>query len=1204
LRRQTSTYPSQRVDMSTNGGSDDSEYMEEGSEYDYEYESGNESQSAKRKQPEGEVNPRKQGKFSLPSRDEQLMLQNTDTLLKTNLLRMQADELLAEVRTSSELEKKKLSSWLDEVLVLLRECRGLSGVEVTPTWLSEKAGVSFDDDSNEAVSIIFEPPSTVEIIGSFAFKAITAPILNIDIAVHMPSSCFNTNDILNHAYFSKRKLYLGALWKLLAKHKGASLSLALFKGDVRKPIIQLKPTSFKSKVTIRIIPVAPNTVFKLSQLRGDKNNVRPEEWMTALNESKKTKSKAVLDASTLQGTPFYNHSILEDVAISTQFKVLSQALSACPVARDGLILFKVWLAQRSMRFYLESIDSHYAALVVAYLVQVKRITAQMLPLAALQVIFRFFAETNFGDSEFSFLSMKPTDRDDSRAIPFVLTHPLSDQSNLGKPTVCTYSSMWRVRHSALDDLVHEARRSLRLLESSSNGAFDSLFLSKASFFDRHDMFFHMNLSDANFRGTTLRKGDSASTNDDILQERLRDLKTALCDQTTTEYFSQQVCDIVTEALGTRVIAARVLVSCADKFAVEKAVMSPAWDEPNLTYKGTWVISIGLVLQKDTSYRKVDRGPSAEMTSECERFRKFWGSKSKLRRFQDGSIIEAVVWDESKQRAAALKAGAVPRGERIVEEIVRYVLARHFPFRGCENVQCKGALLEQYFLPAPGIIKDETSLDSSSSHDSETMSRKAIECLDALRGILISKMKDLPLAIESVSAVCPELRYTSLVPPLQCPFLDKDLLKQQWGNELSLLAMPLQVIARVESGGKWPTNGEAINSVKTALYLRLGELLAAQFQLNSVPHRDCIDIFNGGFVFRLVFIASPEVERHVTPDKRLVYQRGTIAALHHNSIKAVQGKFPSFGNTVRLLTRWSMGNYLTGHIKQEAWELLAASVYLECGEAEAPSCPSAGFRRALRKLCSNDWENTPVVVDFTGDLSLEDRVKISSRFKSVREKGAGPSLYLVSSLEKAVDFEPSFCDETSPSRVVLRLVVAAAEKALAALDLWVREDERESRVTNLMDTSMIQTLASATLRFAKPVVSSHRLKSGIELWDSVQKGPPFARLKVFSNMSGKETSYSNLIVRPGSTPCPIQEEIVGKLRRDFGDVAVFFWNGLSGQDILVVWKPAAFLPSKFGILQAANKVVLESSAILNTAQIVTKMIALGEGALDAKSVVLH
>lgn len=1200
---------------SEDGRIDDSEDMGEGSEYDYEYESDNEAQSAKRKQPEGSApnvsGARKQGKFSLPSRDEQLMLQNTDTLLKTNLLRMQADELLAEVRTSSELEKKKLSIWLDEILVLLRECRGLNGVEVTPTWLSEKAGVSFDDDSNnsssETVSLAFEPPSTVEIIGSFALKAFTAPILNIDIAVHMPSSCFNAIDILNHAYFSKRKLYLGALLKLLAKHKSASVSLALFKGDVRKPIIRLKPVSFKSNVTLRIIPVAPNTVFKLSQLRADKNNVRPEEWMTVLNESKKSKSKAVLDASTLQGTPFYNNSIMEDVAISTQFKVLSQALSTCPVARDGLILFKVWLAQRSMRFYLESVDSHYAALVVAYLVQVKRITAQMLPLAAFQVIVRFFAETNFQASEFSFMSMKPTDRDptspESGAVPLALTHPLSDQSNPGKPTVCTYSSMWRVRHSALNDLVHEARRSLRLLESSSSGAFDLLFLSKASFFDRHDMFFHMNISDANFSGAALRKGDSASTNEDILQERLRDLKTTLCDQTPTEYFSQQICAKVSEALGTRVIATRVLVSCADDFAVDKAVMSPVWNEPNLTYTGTWVISIGLVLQKDTSYRRVDRGPSAELTSECERFRKFWGSKSKLRRFQDGSIIEAVVWDESKQRAAALKAGAIPRGEHIVEEIVRYVLGRHFPFRGCENLQCKGALLEQYFLPAPGLISDETSVDTSSSHDSDTMSRKAIECLDALRGILISKLKDLPLAIESVSAVCPELRYTSLVPPLQCPFLDKDLLKQQWGNELSLIAMPLQVIARVESGGKWPTNGEAITSVKTALYLRLGELLAAQFQLSSVPHRDCIDIFNGGFIFRLVLIASPEVERHVTPDKRLIFQRGTIAALHHNSIKAVHGKFPSFGNTVRLLARWSMGNYLTGHVKQEAWELLAASVYLECGEAEAPSCPSAGFRRALRKLCSTDWENTPVVVDFAGDLSLDDRVKISLRFKSLREKGTGPSLYLVSSVEKLVDFEPSFCDETSPSRVVLRLVVATAEKSLAALDLWVR-DERESRVTNLMDASMIQTLASATLRFAKPVVSSHRLKSGDELWDSVQKGPPFARLKVFSNMSGKETSYNNLIVRPGSTPCQIQEEIIGKLRRDFGDVAVFFWNGLSGQDILVVWKPAAFLPGKFGILQAANKVVLESSVILNTAQIITKMIAVGEGALDPKSLVLH
>jgi len=47
------------------------------------------------------------------------------------------------------------------------------------------------------------------------------------------------------------------------------------------------------------------------------------------------------------------------------------------------------------------------------------------------------------------------------------------------------------------------------------------------------------------------------------------------------------------------------------------------------------------------------------------FRSFWGDKSELRRFQDGSIIEAAVWE-------------VPTKLRptIVHSIVQYILQRH------------------------------------------------------------------------------------------------------------------------------------------------------------------------------------------------------------------------------------------------------------------------------------------------------------------------------------------------------------------------------------------------------------------------------------------------------------------------------------------------------------------------------------------------
>lgn len=43
-------------------------------------------------------------------------------------------------------------------------------------------------------------------------------------------------------------------------------------------------------------------------------------------------------------------------------------------------------------------------------------------------------------------------------------------------------------------------------------------------------------------------------------------------------------------------------------------------------------------------RAVDIGPPADQAAAAAEFRQFWGDRSELRRFQDGAICEAVVWD--------------------------------------------------------------------------------------------------------------------------------------------------------------------------------------------------------------------------------------------------------------------------------------------------------------------------------------------------------------------------------------------------------------------------------------------------------------------------------------------------------------------------------------------------------------------------------
>ncbi|ETE57187.1 Nucleolar protein 6, partial [Ophiophagus hannah] len=94
------------------------------------------------------------------------------------------------------------------------------------------------------------------------------------------------------------------------------------------------------------------------------------------------------------------------------------------------------------------------------------------------------------------------------------------------------------------------------------------------------------------------------------------------------------------------------------------------------------------------------------------FRQFWGERSELRRFQDGVICEAVLWD----------AANLCQKRLIPEQIIRHVLKLHLDIPET-SISYMGALLEpliklgrETFPPVPvkpdytfhGKIKDRAS----------------------------------------------------------------------------------------------------------------------------------------------------------------------------------------------------------------------------------------------------------------------------------------------------------------------------------------------------------------------------------------------------------------------------------------------------------------------------------------------------------------
>lgn len=183
----------------------------------------------------------------------------------------------------------------------------------------------------------------------------------------MPEECFQEKDHLNYRYFYKRSFYLSMLAIKLNEKFGSLFryEFEYFQNDGLRPILVLhstgntgasslqliqlllcnlfteeNPIHFSKKgYSIRLLPQMPSSVFPLSKLSPQKNNIRPV--------------KGAQDSSTssqpLFPTPLYNSSIMQDVHMSKHTDALHESLQSCSEnggMKNAIMLFKVWIEQR------------------------------------------------------------------------------------------------------------------------------------------------------------------------------------------------------------------------------------------------------------------------------------------------------------------------------------------------------------------------------------------------------------------------------------------------------------------------------------------------------------------------------------------------------------------------------------------------------------------------------------------------------------------------------------------------------------------------------------------------------------------------------------------------------------------------------------------------------------------------------------------
>ena len=86
----------------------------------------------------------KHKKIALPTKDEQLSLQNSEIILKANLLKLQLQEILNSVRNDESNPKhKKIIAWLEQVIDVLKkgeigDANNNSTLLLSPNFLIER----------------------------------------------------------------------------------------------------------------------------------------------------------------------------------------------------------------------------------------------------------------------------------------------------------------------------------------------------------------------------------------------------------------------------------------------------------------------------------------------------------------------------------------------------------------------------------------------------------------------------------------------------------------------------------------------------------------------------------------------------------------------------------------------------------------------------------------------------------------------------------------------------------------------------------------------------------------------------------------------------------------------------------------------------------------------------------------------------------
>ncbi|KAF6725205.1 Nucleolar protein 6 [Oryzias melastigma] len=360
-------------------------------------------------------------------------------------------------------------------------------------------------------------------------------------------------------------------------------------------------------------------------------------------------------------------------------------------------------------------------MLVAYLLTTHRVSNNMTAYQLLRNSLNFLASTDLTVNGISLAknpdSTAPSLAEFHSAFQVVFVDPSGHLNMCSDMTACTYKQ-----------LQHEASLSMQFWDEPTVDGFHCLLMTPKPM---------IRTSDHVFQLCDLVKLQSTCKKQNLLND-LMDLSGNYVQAALPFILS-----LLQQGLGQRIHQLTHSLAPDPEWSVEG-------EAPK--YKAQPPLSFGLLLKPELAASVLEKGPAADNPKAVE-FRQLWGSRSELRRFQDGSITEAVLWEGESMCQKRL----------VPQQIVTYLLQLH-------------ADIPEASVRHVGGMDDVVKTGSEVPTTGEEESLAVVQAYDDLSRKLWN-LEGLPLSITAVQGAHPALRYTQVFPPqplkVDYTFFDKE-----------------------------------------------------------------------------------------------------------------------------------------------------------------------------------------------------------------------------------------------------------------------------------------------------------------------------------------------------------------------------------------------------------------------------------------------